>query len=456
MEASSLPRRLPLTGADCFLRAFDWQTRRYTGASHLAHVVLRLGPGFDRDHFETVWHEIARACRIVRAPVRRPLLGAPVYRLDLAEAAPMPAIHDHPATAARDDHGTPRIFFDRLNERFAIRRGELLSADIVPRADGSGGTDIGLTWAHMLMDGAGCENFVAHLSAVAAGERHPQALPPDEWRPDAGLTAATAGESFRQRGDRAMAWQSHLQSFEALPPRSPAGPLRRVPQQLDYAADTLSIEETKQVLENAKQYAGFLTPMLFHLAVTIRAHAAVMRARGAEPESYIVPLPVNGRPKGAEGALFRTRVSMLWFQVTPEDAATLPGLIAELKKQRHAMIKSGAVENGLVAMDMARYAPAPVYARMARRGFGGELCSFFFAYTAEFAPGVDELCGAPIENAHHSPSVPASPGSGVFVSLRGDRLNVVHVRQRDAFSDEERTLLADAMRRGLLTPDAPG
>ena len=38
-ERSALPRLLPLTGADGFLRAFDADTRRRNGASHL--VVAR-------------------------------------------------------------------------------------------------------------------------------------------------------------------------------------------------------------------------------------------------------------------------------------------------------------------------------------------------------------------------------------------------------------------------------
>ena len=444
-------QRLPLTGADSFLRAFDWQTRRRNQASHLSQLVLRLGPGFDAAHFETVLHEVARACPILRAPIRRFGLGAAVYRLDLAELAPLPSIATHRVDTPRDAHGTPRVFFDRLNSKFSLRRGELLAVDQVPRADG---TDLALTWAHMLMDGSGSENFLAHLSAVAAGERDPRDLPADEWSPDAGLGKATEGETFRQRGDRARTWQAHMESFAAAPPRSLAGPLVTVPQQLEYELDSFSTEETKLALENAKSRAGFLTPMLFHLAAAIRAHAEVLQQRGVSPESFVVPLPVNVRPKGAEGALFRTRVSMLWFQVRPEHVETVDGLIAELKRQRHEMIKQGAVENGLAAMEMARYAPMRVYAHMARRGFGGELCSFFFAYTGEFAPGVDQLCGAAIENGYHTPSVPASPGSGVIVCLRGDRLNVVLVGQRRAVSEAETDRLRASLRRDLLTPEA--
>jgi hypothetical protein len=445
-----LPRRLPLTGADCFLRAFDWQTRRRSGASHLSQLVLELGSGFDAGHFETVLHEIARACPIVRAPIRRPGLGAPVYRLDLASEAPLPRVEQHPMGTPRDARGTPRVFFERLNSTFALRRGELLAADLVPRSDG---TDLALTWAHMLMDGAGSENLLAHLSAVADGRRRPRDVPPDEWSPDAGLAKASRGEGFRQRGDRARAWQAHLAGFAAHPPRSLAGPLDSARQALRYELDRFSETETKRALERARDHAGFLTPMLFHLAAAIRAHAGVLRSRGIEPESFVVPLPVNVRPKGAEGALFRTRVSMLWFQVLPEHTRSLEGLIDELKTQRHALIKQGAVENGLAAMDMARYAPMRIYANMARRSFAGELCSFFFAYTGEFAPGVDALCGAPILNGYHTPSVPASPGSGTILCLRGDRLNVVHVAQQGSVPDEDVRALRAALRRDLLAPD---
>jgi hypothetical protein len=144
---------------------------------------------------------------------------------------------------------------------------------------------------------------------------------------------------------------------------------------------------------------------------------------------------------------------MLWFQVLPEHTETLDGLIEELKSQRHVLIKQGAVENGLAAMDMARYAPMPVYAHMARRNFAGELCSFFFAYTGEFGPGLDSLCGAPIRNGYHTPSVPSSPGSGTFLCVRGGRLNAVHVYQRGALDDSEGARLRAALRRDLLASD---
>ena len=432
------PAPVPLTGADCFLRAFDAETRRVNGSSHLSQLVLRLGPGFDPARLQSALHAFVRANPITRAPIKRPLgLGAPLYRLDRAETSRLPPVHVHegklpPGLPGLDDAvPLPQVFAERLNGKFSAARGELLQVDVVPYEGGRLGSDVAFTWLHLLFDGSGSENFVRLLDACASGERQPADLPAGEWE----LTSVegTAGE----RGAKARAWQAHVEGFAAHAPRSLTGPSRRVPQQLTAPVYTLDEASTAKVVERAKERAGFLTPMLFYLAASIRAHLAVFDRRGVDPGSFVVPLPVNLRPKGAEGAVFRTRVSMMWFQVLPDSARDLDALVAELKRQRRDMIKGGAIENGVAAMDFARFAPSRVYATMARRSFGGELCSFFFAFTGDFLPGLESFLGARIVNGFHVPSVPASPGSGAIMSLREGRLNVAHVHQQGALDVEE-------------------
>jgi hypothetical protein len=233
-------------------------------------------------------------------------------------------------------------------------------------------------------------------------------------------------------------------------PRSLAGPLSRTRQALDYSLATFTPEQTATIVARAKRLAGVLTPMLFYLAASIRAHHAVARARGVDPVSYVVPLPVNLRAKGGQGELFGTRISMLWFQALPEDADDFERLLHVLKEQRLASIKQGYVEAGTAAMDFVRFMPRRLYAAMARRDFRGELCSFFFAYTDEFLPGMTTFLGAPIENAFHAPSVPPSPGSGAIFSLRQGRLNFTHVRQAGVLRPGEREIFERALRADLL------
>jgi hypothetical protein len=339
----------------------------------------------------------------------------------------------------------PEVFFERLNDRFESRLGELLRFDVVPH---EGGADVAMTWLHMLFDGAGSEAFVRwldqrHRGASAAGE-----LPGGDGLGDVAPPAMGAG-----RGRQAQAWQRHMRGLAARPLRSLAGPLRRERQALRYELETYSEEDTAAVVARAQAKAGFLTPMLFYLAAAIRAHDAVFRARGVDPGAYVVPLPVNLRPKGAAGAVFRTHVSMLWFHAPPEAAQDFDGLLELLKAQRRDAIKAGLVEAGVAAMDYARFAPVRLYSHMARRSFRGELCSFFFAWTDQFLPGQGSFLGAPIVNAFHAPSVPTSPGSGAILSIRSGRLNLTHVYQQGVVSEEERGLLRRRLRADLLGHD---
>jgi hypothetical protein len=438
-------RRLRLTGADGFLRAFDVETRRRNGASHLAQVVLRLGPGFDAEAFRAVLADAARANPILRAPIRRTLgVGTPTYRLDAARDDGWPAFTLHPAMPGSAPP-IPPLFFERLNEVRSARRGELLRVDAVPRGGDQPGTDLAFTWLHMLLDGSGSERFVQFLEARRRGTA--PAVPPADRAdtpPEVALPA-----SARQRGAMAMTWQRGMQELGTLGVRSLAGPARDVQQALVYDVHSFSAEESAGILARAASLAGFLTPMLFYVAAAIRAHDAVLRARGSVPESYVVPLPVDLRPKGGEGGVFRTRVSMIWLQVRADRVHDLALLLADLKEVRRRAIREHQVENGVAAMDYALRAPARLYAHMTRRALRGELCSFFFGYTASFCDGLDEFFGARLLDGFHAPSVPPSPGSGVVFSLCGTHLNVSHVRQQGVLSEAELALFRAALVRDL-------
>ena len=444
----SRPARLPLTGADCFLRAFDAEIGRWNGASHVSGLVLRLGPGFDVEIFRKLLDDVAREQPILGAPIRRRFgLGLPEYRLDPGRDGPPPvSVHDVDAPRAAGAP-LPAIFSRRLNERRSLRRGELIRFDVVRYAGGAGGTELAMTWMHLLLDGAGSERFVQWLDEVHRGAVGASDLPdPDELRGD-----APSSRSLAERGDAARRWKAWVDGFAEPPLRSLAGPRRRVPQDLRFDVLHLNRDETERAVAQAGRRAGFLTPMLFYLAAAIRAHHAVFEARGVDPGAYLVPLPVNLRPRGREGAIFRTHVSLIWFHVDPAVVGDFDALIDELKAQRRAAIKAGHVENGVAAMEFVRSAPARLYARMARSGTKGELCSFFFAYTGEFLPGIERFLGAEIHDGFHVAPVPPSPGSCMAMSIHRGRLNLTHVFQRSVVADDERRRMRDSLRRDLLS-----
>ena len=440
-----------LTGADCFLRAFEGEVRRFHGASHLSQLVLRLGTGFDVDAFRTMIADVVRATPILRAPIRRRFgIGPPVYRLSRAARAPLPAVivHDAPPPGApreSGDAGLPAFARERLNTRLAMERGELVRFDVVRYGGGAAGIDLVITWAHLLLDAAGSELFVRRLDECFHGRR-----PIADLRQGSAVDSTAPPDSLATRALRAREWQARMGGFEAAPPRSLGGPRRRVPQALAYEVVTLSRVETAIVTRRASALAGYLTPVVFYLAAAIRAHDIVFTMRDEDPGHYLVPLPVNLRPKGTEGAVFRTNISLIWFHVARRHVGDLARLVVELKRQRRASIRDGLIESGSAAMDLVRAAPTRLHSWLARHHLNGEIASFYFAYTDEFLPGMDTFCGAEILNGFHVPSVMPSPGSCVIMSIRDGRLNMTLIYQRGAVADDERLRLHEQLRDDLL------
>lgn len=450
---ASTSEAIPLTAADCFLRAVDAEVRHYNGSSHSSQLVLRLGPGFDAEAFSKTIRELVPFHPLLGARIRRRFgLGAPAYRTDSPARADSPGIHIHDADGPRQsgeaaDH---EIFARRMNQILDIRNGELLHFDVVRYAGGTDGTDLAMTWIHMLFDGSGSENFLRFVDECVRGVRRVDELPSDEFGSADPSKPPDPRPRASERGQRALTWLRYLRGLTKTPPHSLSGPLQRVPQDLRHRVHRFSKEESEVIQAEAKRSAGFLTPMLFYLAATIRAHHAVFTARGVDPGSYLIPLPVNIRPKGAEKAIFRTHISMLWFQVMPDGVDDFDALVETLKSQRRESIKGGMIENGKDAMDLVRQAPSRLYAHMTRRDFGGEISSFFFAYTGEFLAGMDTFLGSEIQSAYHVPPVPVSPGSCAAMSLRDDRLSVTHVAQNGLFTSEELRIFDGQLRRDLL------
>jgi len=457
----SSPPSIPLTGADCFLRAFDHEVRRNAGASHVSQLVLRLGPGFDPAVLEKWIAEVVPANPILRAPIgRRYGVLEPRYFTGRSNAAPLPPVRVidtelpegvDPEALGCGDVALPARFFAAMNEIFEPSRGELLRFDVVRYGGGALGSDLAISWLHMLLDGSGSEGFVRWLDECFRGVS--RADDPPGGGVGEALSELPPDVPRSEHGDRARAWKSAMDKLGEEPVHSLAGPLARTQQSLRYRITTFDSAQTQTITQRAAASAGFLTPMLFYLAASIRAHLALFRGRGVDPGHIVVPLPVNLRPKGSEGAIFRTHVSLFWFHATPEECVDMRVLIEVLKAQRRHAISGHFSENGIIAMDYARYAPRGMYARMARRSFGGELGSFFFAYTGEFIPGLETFMGAPVRNGFHAPPVPPSPGSSIAFSLREGRLNATHVSQEGVLRLGEAEIFEASLRRDLLGED---
>lgn len=443
---------LPLTGPDCFLRAIDRETRSLNGSSHLSQLIVTLESPPKPGDVLTFFNRVVRDTPLLTARVRRPWgIQPPVYVPRTPNRRPFEErirIHERSSLPDR-----PSPFRERLNQTFDLTSGELFYVDVV-YADAK--ARLALTWSHMLLDGAGSEAFVDRLARTwtcwKTDDPLPAELSPSRNSP---LTRFVDGRSWREKLRETRSWANQMSELAEPPPQSLSGPLTRTPQDLTWRRWTFG-EATPEIQRRAESHAGTMRPMLFYLAVSLRAHDRVHRENSERPspDAYLVPVPVDMR-RGDPAPVFRTHVSFLWFQVRANRMDDFEHLVDTLREQRKRMIRESLQQRTAVALDTLRFLPAGLYRRMIRRPFGGEMASFFFSYTGEFLPDRETFMGAALTDGHHVPSVPVSPGSGLIWSLHRGRLNVTHVHQQDLLNPEERTLFRDQLQRDLLGEEGP-
>lgn len=437
---------IPLTGADHFHMTLERESRRFFDASHRAQLILRMGPGFEQGLFREVAQKLYRNIPFLHASIRPRwggLFGPSVYH---ASGSPRTApIHEHKIKVPGRDttsRGVPQTIRNLLNAGpLDLQHDPLIRFDLIGSGDE---TLLVITWLFLLFDGQGMINFTRLLSQTAADTEGPIPLEDsDELRSPIDLPAPLE----RLRIQRS--WADTMKEHSTPEPASLAGPIRPLQKQLDYDVHRFRPGETELFDQLARSEAGVISPMLFYLAITVRAHHRVFKQRSSVPPQYLIPVAVDLRRGTDQNPTFRNHVSFLWFEVEPAKLDDRQEVINTLKDQKRSQIQNGFPRKMAIAMENNRFLPTQITRRMMRSQTGGELCSFFFAYTGELFCDIPELCGGEILDGFPTAGVPPSPGSSFVWSLVHGQLNLTHLYQQGVVPPDERDLMLDQIHEEL-------
>ncbi len=446
MKRNSRGSLLTLSGTDALLHALGRELERKGGSSLLSQLVLRLGAGFDVDAFGKLVHDALLQAPLLHASVSRRFgLGPPVFHVKPSRGAELPHITVHDAHRPPPPGTLPPVFEERMNQRFASHRGDLLRFDLVRYERGVRGTDVAITCARTLFDPWGSEHFACWLDERFRAVRPPGALPTSA--PGADPARALRARELGQRTGR---WLRHVRELATSHPVSLAGATRGRTHALRSRVLAFDHGTTEQIAARAQAKAGYLAPALFYLAAAIRAHHALFLARGLKPGSFLIPFPIDMRPQEDHQEILRNCMGWIWFEVPAELVENIDALITELRSQLRDRLEHARLDAGRAALHLARFLPGWVLPRVARRVLGGTLGSFWFAYTDELLPGLDHFLGAEIRDVIQVLSVPPSPGSSIVVAPYAGRLNVTHVWSADVLSDADSELFSTRLERELL------
>ena len=320
-----------------------------------------------------------------------------------------------------------------------------LRLDVIGRRDGSWW--LVMFWHHTVLDGVGAEWLLQEIAALAADPEAASVAPSVEPPARSALPSAYA------RWQACWPMLNHLMEILKTGIFSLAGKTRHSGG-TDFAVTQLSAEQSARARERCAAVCGPLLPMAWHLACAVRAHDAVWRKyRGGPPPQYVVALPVQDRPRGRPGPIFRNNASVIFFTIPCTLAEDTAGMVKTIFAQQREALKQKLVPSFLEMQRWMKPLPSRLYSFFLGKQMKGQTTAFHHSYTGVFAPKLESMAGVPVGNAFHIPILYAPPGTGVFISERNGCYTVTTTWRRSVLDAEDAALLRQAFVDALCGED---
>jgi hypothetical protein len=436
-----------LTGADCFILALDRMMKRrgQHGLAGQTHLLLESVPDL------TALREgAARLCAehpLLDAYVQRnPLTLEPSWRIEHHRKSNLPlklwrehGSAQHPeldASIVGSAHElSEKILNGLLEEKAGLRN---LRLDLILLR--SGGSQLLLTWNHLLFDGKGAEFLASALISATIGQSK---SPAKNSRIAVAKPLSLCQQIQKTRPVLDRFFNLVSNKYQSLSgPRADAGSLH-------YKLLQFTQKETESIHERATNLSGLYT-VSFYIACAARAHRMAFLSRGQDPSHYVVSIPVQIRRKGGQNDPFQNCVTILFFCLQRDELESLNTAVASAQRQFEEMTRSELGHAFSIVLNLMRRLPARPYMKFLESQFAGEVTSFFHSSTGNFALISDELCGAMVLDAYHVPSVSAPPGSGLFFSEYSGRITATFSWRERSASEAEVDLILNQLRKDLI------
>lgn len=436
--------QFPITGTDGFVVALDHLARAADGRGLDALSQIDVNGQPDESRLRWLAAELPKRMPLLHATLRKDsLFGVPYWECS-GEATSIP-IEFH---RVRGVSGPEASQIDSISELRALRmqghrRISLgpphLRFDVVRTSDQT--WSIVMNWSHLLLDGTGVELLFKHMNELWLD---PQAVSPQQ-------PVITDNRPWWKLFQESEACGKHLLKLGAEPFTSVSrGKL--VSGSRCCFWETFSTEETAKIKVTLGKIGGDMMRTFFYAGLAARCHQAVFHSRGQHDLSYAVSMPVQQRPKDANGrtAVFQNHMAMFFFVLKDSDLADLGTVSKALMKQHmeHLKLKRHLSFNAMQLL--TRRMPGKTMLDMVRLGQRGEIASFYHAYTGDFGEGMTTFCGGDIINAIHLPTLCAPPGSGLFVSECRGQLTVTVSYLDSCLTESETELMRERWRSDLL------
>jgi len=429
---ADLPEKVTLSGADCFHLVLDKHAKKHGAGGNVMRKIFHFGKPLNFDRIESILKSSAVIHWLCNIKLKHGTLITPPCWVYAEQGREIILLEHH----ADNENEIPENI---LSRNITVKSLRFIEADLVYYP--SGACAFILSWNHILLDAKGTTLLFEHLNQLS--ENKSQKL-------DVLFPAKEKKHGF-------VAHIRNMFQVEKFVKISAKPPVSSVAFSAAKSGDgktctkiiSFNTHETKKIHENALKSGSRFGPTLYLVACCSHVIHNLNQQRNKAGDLWI-PVPYDGRLRGAEGPLISNSVSFLFYRVPGTELNTVTQTVKCLSRQMTEQIKERIPHKYSMFLNMMRHAPLWLYYFLIYHTNKGVFASFLYTSTGDNFNDLKSLFGEPIKNINMIPALTYPPGL-TFVFLKHDEaLNLNIAYSPDIINNNELVLIEEKIKEILF------
>lgn len=431
-DTADLPKKVHLSGADCFHLVLDKHAKKHGAGGNVMRKLFYFNSPLSFAKIDSILKSspvIYWLCNIKLVPGT--LFRIPYW--EFTDKGNEIILSEHHASTENE------IPASILERDITIDAERFIEADIIHYPSGSAA--FVLSWNHILLDAKGTTLLFEHLNHLTDKRMQDFNIffPKKESRPDIIHYIRNMYEvkHFVQQSSKAP-----VSSVAAKEHKTTSGITQ-------YSIMDFDVSATKQIHDNAFKTGSRFGPTLYFIACASQVIHRLNQQKNNEGDLWL-PVPYDGRLKGAIGPLISNCVAFLFYRIRQNELGTVKETVSSLSKQMTAQIKDGIPQKYTMFLNMMRHIPLWLYYFLISRTGKGVFASFLYTSTGDNFNELKSLFGEPLRNINMIPALTFPPGLTFVFLKHDDELSVNIAYSPDVISKNDLIFIEEKLKEVLL------
>ena len=429
---TKLPGKVILSGADCFHLVLDKHAKKHGAGGNVMRKIFFFDHTLAFNKIENILKRspvIYWLCNIKL--VHGGLFSIPYWKY-IDSGHEIIFLEHHSA----NENEIPECI---LTRDITIQSKRFIEADLVHYPSGS--CAFVISWNHILLDAKGTTLLFDHLNQLSDNKE-------------------TSFDLFfprKEKKQNIITYINNMYKVKRFVQVSAKPPVSSVAISATKSGDgktctktiCLTGDETEKINRNAFKTGSRFGPTLYLVACCAHVIHTVNGQRNKAGDMW-VPVPYDGRLRGAVGPLISNCVSFLFYRIPITELGSVKQTVNYLSTQMTSQIKEGIPQKYSMFLNMMRHVPLWLYYFLIYHTNKGVFASFLYTSTGDNFNNLKSLFGEPVRNINMIPALTFPPGLTFVFLKHDDALNINIAYSPEIISDIELHLIEEKIKEILL------